>query len=211
MVDQLGRLQAERERGEAARRRLLASIGHDLRTPLASLRAAIEALQDGVAADPDRYLRSMAGDVELLGGMVDDLFVLARLEAGDLRLDRMPLDLSEVAEGAVEAVAPIAARRQVEVRLVGDATVPAIGDPQALDRVLRNLLDNAIRHAPRGTTVHVTVDRDGGSGTVRVRDEGAGFPPPSLWPRPSICSHAPPWRANVTAGELGSVWPSRRN
>jgi two-component system sensor histidine kinase BaeS len=115
MVDQLARLQAERERGEVSRRRLLAAVGHDLRTPLASLRAAVEALQDGVAADSDRYLRSMAADIELLRSMVDDLFVLARLEARDLRLDRIPLDLAEIAEGAVEAVAP--------------------------DRVLRNLLD----------------------------------------------------------------------
>jgi two-component system, OmpR family, sensor histidine kinase BaeS len=130
-----------------------------------------------VAPDPDRYLRSMAADVELLRGMVEDLFVLARLEAGEERLDRMPLDLSEVAEGAVEAIVPIAARRAVEVRLEGSAAVPAVGDPQALDRVLRNLLDNAVRHSPGGGTVAVTVDRDGAWGTVRVRDEGPGFPP----------------------------------
>lgn len=176
MVDQLARLQEERERGEAARNLLLASIGHDLRTPLASMRAAIEAIQDGVASDPDRYLRSMANDVELLSGMVDDLFVLARLRAGDLRLDRMALDLFEVADGAVEAVTPIAARRGVDVRCAGDGTAPVIGDPQALDRVLRNLLDNAVRHAPTGSTVLVTLDTEPGSATVRVRDEGPGFP-----------------------------------
>jgi two-component system, OmpR family, sensor histidine kinase BaeS len=177
MVDQLAQLEQTRERGEAARRRLLASVGHDLRTPLASLRAAVEALQDGVATEPDRYLRSMAGDVNRLSSMVDDLFVLARLEAGDLRLDRMAVDLSELVDGAVEAVAPVAARNDVQVVFDSGGATPAWGDPRALDRVLRNLLDNAITHAPPGTTVHVDVDMDGGSGLVRVRDEGPGFPP----------------------------------
>lgn len=177
MVDQLAQLQEERERDEAARHLLIASIGHDLRTPLASLRAAIEAIQDGVAPDPDRYLRSMAGDVELLGGMVDDLFVLARLRAGDLQMDRMSLDLVEVADGAVEAITPLAARRGVQVACEGEGEAAVLGDARALDRVLRNLLDNAVRHAPAGTTVQVTVQADGASGTIRVRDQGPGFPP----------------------------------
>lgn len=177
MVDQLARLQEERERAEAARHRLLASIGHDLRTPLASLRAALEAIQDGVASDPDAYLRAMAGDVEALSSMVDDLFVLARLRAGDVHLERMPLDLFEVADGAVEAVGAVASRRGVAVRCDGEGTASVLGDPRALDRVLRNLLDNAIRHAPSETTVVVSVDADAHSATVRVRDQGPGFPP----------------------------------
>ncbi len=177
MVGHLALLEDERAKGEAARRQLLAAIGHDLRTPLASLRAAIEAIQDGVAADPDRYLRAMGADVELLRSMVDDLFVLTRLEAGDLRLDWMPFDLSEVVDGAVEATAAVGNRRGVEVRLRGDGTAPVVGDPKALDRVLRNVLDNAIQHAPPTTTVHVTLATAGAAAIVRVRDEGPGFPP----------------------------------
>jgi two-component system sensor histidine kinase BaeS len=96
MVDQLAQLRDERERGESARRRLLAAIGHDLRTPLASLQAAVEAIQDGVAPDPDRYLRSMNGDVERLRSMVDDLFVLSRLEAGEQHLESIAIDLVEL-------------------------------------------------------------------------------------------------------------------
>jgi two-component system, OmpR family, sensor histidine kinase BaeS len=113
MVEQLAHLEAQRIRGEAARRRLLTSIGHDLRTPLASLQAAIEALEDGVAPDPQRYLRSMASDVHLFGSMVDDLFVLARLDAGELPLDRLPIELGELVDGAAEAVAPLAAKHDV--------------------------------------------------------------------------------------------------
>jgi two-component system, OmpR family, sensor histidine kinase BaeS len=177
MVTQLDRLQRERQRGEAARRRLLTSIGHDLRTPLASLRAAIEALQDGVAPDPARYLVSMNGDVALLHSLVEDLFVLARLEAGELRLDRIPVDLAEVADSVVESVTPLAAQAQVRVHLDAAVPVPTTGDPQALERVMRNLVDNAIRHAPHGSVVQLGVGVDGGSAAVRVHDEGPGFPP----------------------------------
>lgn len=176
MVEQLASLEQQRVRGEAARRRLLTAVGHDLRTPLASLQAAIEALEDGVAPDPQRYLRSMAGDVALFGSMVDDLFVLARLDAGELPLDRLPIDLGELVDGAAEAVGPLAAKHQVEVAAHLDGAVPVVADTQALDRVLRNLLDNAIRHATSGSTVEVTVTAADGLGTVRVHNDGPGFP-----------------------------------
>jgi len=177
MVAQLASLEEQRVRGESARRRLLTSVGHDLRTPLASLQAAIEALEDGVAPDPQRYLRSMAGDVALFGSMVDDLFVLARLDAGELPLDRLPIDLGELVDGAVEAVAPLAAKHQVEVAAHLDGAVPVVADTKALDRVLRNLLDNAIRHTTPGSTVEVAVTAADGRGTVRVHNDGPGFPP----------------------------------
>lgn len=177
MVEQLAQLERQRARGEAARRQLLTSIGHDLRTPLASLQAAIEALEDGVAPDPDRYLRSMGTDVSLLGSMVEDLFVLAQLDAGEMPLERLPIDLGEVVDGAAEAVAPLAAKHHVEVVVRIDGGVPVVADAQAIDRVLRNLLDNAIRHAPRGSAVEVATGAADGMATVRVHDGGPGFPP----------------------------------
>ncbi|MFA9431742.1 sensor histidine kinase [Egicoccus sp. AB-alg2] len=176
MVEQLAGLERSRERDDEARRQLFIAIGHDLRTPLASLQAAAEALQDGVSPDPHRYLRSMTGDVRLLRGMVDDLFVLAQLEAGALHLERLPLDLAELVDGAVEASAPIARRRGLHVQADLDGGVPVVGDARALDRVLRNLLDNAIRHAPEGTRVEVRVRGDARGCTVTVRDQGPGFP-----------------------------------
>jgi two-component system, OmpR family, sensor histidine kinase BaeS len=176
MVAQLAALEAAREADDAARRELFTAIGHDLRTPLASLQAATEALQDGVATEPDRYLRSMAGDITLLRGMVEDLFVLARLEAGALHLDRIPLDLAEVVDGAVEAVAPLAERHRVAVVARFGGIVPVVGDTRALDRVVRNLLDNAVRHAPSGTAVTVTAEASDGTATISVHDDGDGFP-----------------------------------
>lgn len=144
---------------------------------MSSLKAAAEARQDGLAADPDRYLRSMAADVRLLRGMVDDLFVLSRLEAGALPLEVLPVDLAEVAEGAVEAVQPLATQREVEVRASLDGVVRVLGDTRAIDRVLRNLLDNALRHAPAGSVVTVAVTGAGGTAELRVHDDGPGFPP----------------------------------
>ncbi len=177
MVERLSELEVQREQGQAARRRLLASIGHDLRTPLASVRAALEAIQDGVASDPDRYLAAMATDVDLLGRMVDDLFVLARLDAGDLRLDRFAIDLTEIVDGAVEAATPVAENAEVSLHLQADGSIMANADPLALNRVTRNLLDNAIRHAPRGGTVTVSAGSVDGVAEVRVQDDGPGFPP----------------------------------
>ncbi len=154
---------------------MLTSVGHDLRTPLAALQAAIEALSDGVAPDPPRYLRSMAHDVAALSSLVDDLFLLSRIEAGRLELQREPIDLSELVDDAVESLRPTAASRGIDLRLVADKPVLAEVNPAAIGRVVRNLLDNAIHHAPTGSTVEVEV-RDDGHPVVRVVDTGAGFP-----------------------------------
>lgn len=170
----LDELERERVTFEDERRMMLSSIGHDLRTPLAALRAAVEALIDGVAPDPDRYLRSMSRDVEALGSLIDDLFLLARIESGRLELHRAPIDLAELADEAIEALAPAAAAATVTLQLRSPGRVAVDGSASALGRVIRNLIDNAIRHAPAHSTVVVDVDP---SGTVRVIDQGPGFPP----------------------------------
>lgn len=174
MVDRLRELQSRRDDDEAARSHLLAAISHDLRTPLATLRAAVEALQDGVASDEPRYLTSMANDVELLTGMVDDLFLIARLDAGKMQLECLPVDLAELADSAAESMAPLAQQREVRVEVDGDAPLRTNADARGVTRVLRNLIDNAVRHAPGGSTVRVEL-LDGSPQVVRVLDEGAGF------------------------------------
>ena len=176
LTEQLDRLEQERASYETERTAMLSSVGHDLRTPLAALRAALEALVDGVAPDPPRYLRSMQHDVEALTALVDDLFLLARIEAGRLELVRSPVDLTELADEALEALAPVAERAGVAVELVATGSVRVLGNSVAIGRVLRNLVDNAVRHAPAGSTVRVAVTADGRP-TVRVVDEGPGFPP----------------------------------
>ena len=176
LTARLETLERERASYEDERNAMLSSVGHDLRTPLAALQVAVEALADGVAPDPDRYLRSMRRDVEALAALVDDLFLLARIEAGRLDLNPVGVDLTEIADEAVEALAPVAAARDVTLALDASKRVHVQGNPTALGRVVRNLIDNAIRHAPAGSTVHVAVGADGRP-SVRVVDEGPGFPP----------------------------------
>jgi signal transduction histidine kinase len=176
LTARLDALERERAGFEEERTAMLSSVGHDLRTPLAALRAAVEALSDGVAPDPERYLRSMRRDVEALAALVEDFFLLARIESGRLDWRPVPVDLAEVADEAVEALGPVAAASQVTLVLEASSHVPVRGNPTALGRVVRNLIDNAIRHAPSGSEVRVAVGAEGRP-SIRIVDDGPGFPP----------------------------------
>jgi two-component system sensor histidine kinase BaeS len=177
MVERLDAADSERQRIEASRRTFLAAIGHDLRTPLTSARAAVEALQDGVARDPERFLGSISGDLSILSGLVEDLFLLSKIEADQLDLDKEPVDLTDLADTTLEAMTPVARRRNINLRLDATSHVRVLAGELELARVLRNLVDNAIRHAPDASEVTVGVDSDQSAVTVRVTDQGPGFPP----------------------------------
>ena len=174
MAERLAALDDQRSRDEEARRSFFASVSHDLRSPLAALQAAVEAIRDGVAPDPDRYLAAIEGDVRVLNQLVDDLFLLARIESGGFDYERVPVDLAEIVDEAIEVLAPVSQQAGVHVRLDAGATSVITTGPVPVGRVIRNLLDNAIQHAPSGTEVTVTVEAPA---TVRVADEGPGFPP----------------------------------
>ena len=164
------------EASEEERRHLLSSISHDLRTPLGSMQAAVEALQDGVAPDPQAYLRGLSLDLEHLRQLVDDLFILARIDAGKLELSVIGFDLAELADESVEALTPTAARRDVKLRVVGPGRIGVRGDPAALGRVFRNLLANAVRHTPLSSEVTIVLTRNGSQAETVVVDQGPGFP-----------------------------------
>jgi two-component system, OmpR family, sensor histidine kinase BaeS len=178
MIRRLADAESRQRAAEEERRAVIAGIGHDLRTPLASLQASLEALNDGVAPDPERYLRGMAADVDLLSRLVDDLFLLARLEAGSHRIRPEEVDVGELVDESVEAMLPLSARRGVALS-VGDngGPAPVVADAAAVGRILRNLVDNALRHAPPGSEVVVSTQVDEATVRVTVIDEGAGFPP----------------------------------
>ena len=179
MVAQLAEVEQERIRSEQSRRNFLAALGHDLRTPLAAMRATVEALEDGLAPDPARYLRAMQSDLDAMNHLVDDLFLLATIEAGKLEVTREPVDLAELADDSIEALQPMAGRKAVRLRLEADGSVTVLGGPAALGRVIRNLVDNAIRYAPADTDVVVRVSNGAGA-LVEVEDAGPGFPPDLL-------------------------------
>ena len=174
MAQVLEETESARSREESARRAFFAAISHDLRTPLASMRVAVEALRDGLVEDPDRYLGSLEADIDALSRLVDDVFLLARLEAGDIPLEREEIDLTEIADEAIEVFRPIAVGRGLQLRLEADRRVLAIGSGRALSRVIRNLIDNAIRHSPESGEVVVHVG-NGSFAICKVTDQGPGF------------------------------------
>jgi signal transduction histidine kinase len=171
----------ERERAlESSRRELVAWISHDLRTPLAGLRAMAEALEDGVAADPDRYLRQIRTEVERLNTMVGDLFELSRIHAGSLSLTPSRMSLYDLVGDALAGADPLA--REHGVRLVGDRVepVPVEVDGKEMSRVLGNLLVNAIRRTPADGTVAVAAEMSPAGVVLSVTDGCGGIPEEDL-------------------------------
>jgi len=167
----------ERERAlEQARRQLVAWVSHDLRTPLAGLRAMAEALEDGLAADPPRYHKQMRAEAEKLATMVDDLFELSRIHAGTLQLSYHQIDLDDLVSDVLASTEALA--RERGVRLDGRATRPLAvrADPRELSRALTNLLANAIRHTPPGGRVSVAARPDGEEALLTVADGCGGIP-----------------------------------
>jgi signal transduction histidine kinase len=121
-----------------------------------------------------RYYDSLVRDLSVLHSLVDDLFLLARIQAGDVAIEVDLTDLTDVADEAIEVLHPVAVKADVDVQLDAPERVVARTGPEAVSRVIRNLIDNAIRHAPTGSVVTVSVNRDAGA-RVMVLDEGPGF------------------------------------
>ncbi len=167
---------------ERARRELVAAVSHDLRTPLTNLRLVADAVGDGVLPDADRdaYLSQLSVHVRQLGALIDDLFELSRLEAGDIRWSVEHVDLTGLVQETVDSMRSQAALSSVEVRteLAGDR-VRAQANPEQLQRVLFNLIQNAVRHTPADGSVVVRAAVRGNDIQVEVADTGAGIPPDS--------------------------------
>ncbi len=171
----------ERERAlETSRRELVAWISHDLRTPLAGLRAMSEALEDGLAADSGRYLRQIRTEVERMNDMVGDLFELSRIHAGSLTLTPTRISVHDLVGEAIDGADPLA--REHGVRLVGNRidSIPVEVDSREMSRVLGNLLINAIRRTPADGTVAVAARRSEAGVVLSVTDGCGGIPEEDL-------------------------------
>jgi signal transduction histidine kinase len=167
---------------ERTRRDLVTAISHDLRTPLASLKAMIEAVEDGVVTDPsviERYAREMRRSTDQLASMIDDLFELAQLDAGAIEIERKKASLGAVVRDAVDTVhVEAAAKGLVLVTDLGAAS--AVDCSPHLERVVQNLLVNAIRHTPTDGTVWLTATLAGSRFELAVEDTGEGIAPEHL-------------------------------
>jgi signal transduction histidine kinase len=169
---------------ESARRELVAWVSHDLRTPLAGLRAMSEALEDGVVEEPELYYKQIRASVDRLSGMVDDLFDLSRIQAGSFARDLDPIPLDDLVSDCLAALQPLAAAQGV--RLAGEMAAPVMvyGNGPELNRALTNLVANAIRHTRTDGRVDVLVGIAAGGGAqharVVVHDECGGIAPDDL-------------------------------
>jgi signal transduction histidine kinase len=180
--DELARLASQVEvmverlaRTEAARNDLVAAVSHDLRTPITSLRLLVEALDDDIvdAADRKAYLAKLRTHVSALAALIDDLFELSRLQSGELRWSMEQLRLDELVEETVEAM-----RSDGVARLVVDVPSdlgPARGAPEQIQRVLFNLIQNAVRHTPADGSVTVSAARAVEGVQIEVADTGSGI------------------------------------
>lgn len=174
MADRVQSASDERDRVAAERTFMLASLSHDARTPLTAMRAAIEALQDGIAPDPVRYLNSVEQDLTAVEAIIENIFVLGRLDADELDLQFAEFDLVELADSAVRSMEPLARSNGVELRVDHSGPVAVVASHTEMMRVICNLMSNAIRHSPEGGTVWVTVSNDDAP-QLHVIDEGPGF------------------------------------
>jgi two-component system OmpR family sensor kinase len=176
MLVQIEKAFAEREAGERRLRRFLADASHELRTPLASIRGYSELYRIGATRDPAEVERAMArieAESARMGGLVDDLLTLARVD--EVREPaREPLDLRELLEDARDDARAAAPERAISLTPTGPVAIEADGD--ALRRVFANLLRNAIVHTPDGTPIEIALEATDTAATVRVRDHGPGLP-----------------------------------
>jgi signal transduction histidine kinase len=167
-----------RSQVDDARRGLVAAASHDLRTPLASLRLLVEAVDDGVAGeDRDRYLGEIRTHVAVLSDLIDDLFELSRIEAGDISWTMRRVELGDLIGDTVAAFRTSAEERGVHLaaELPGEKVV-AEADAEKVQRVLFNLIQNAIRHTPADGSVTVRAKGGPGGVEVEVADSGEGIP-----------------------------------
>ena len=161
------------------RRRVLADVTHELRTPLMVLQGRIEAQLDGVHPRDDEHLVALLDATRSLAVLVEDLHTLALAEAGRLPLHREAVEPAVLAEEAVEAVAAVTGDFDVHLTVAADLPVIDV-DPARVRQVLTNLLTNALRHTPKGGKVHVRVEGTEGGVRFCVADNGPGIPPDQL-------------------------------
>lgn len=185
-----------------ARRQFFAWISHDLRTPLAGMRAMAEALEEGTAPDPENYIRLIRGRVDTVTQMVGDLFELSKLQTGTLELRPEPVILLDLVSDAVSDVHAIAAGRGIRIAQDGiDGHILWV-DPREITRAIGNLLANGVRHAPDDSTIVIRADTvDSEQLILSIIDQGAGVSAENLGRMFDIGWRADPSRTTGEPGE----------
>jgi signal transduction histidine kinase len=174
--DMTARLQASDEE----RRRLLADVTHELRTPLSVIGGSLEGIADGVYDPDEERIAAVLDQTRLMSRLLDDLQTLSTAEAGALSLTLEPTDLAAVVEEVASAFAPRAAADEVTLTTSCDSTPEVILDPARIRQVLENLVANGVRHTPAGGTVNIGLSRRDDAVQLTVSDTGPGIPAEEL-------------------------------
>jgi two-component system sensor histidine kinase VicK len=174
----------ERHRVEDAQRQFVADASHEMRTPIAALKGMLELLNDGAKDDPrvrDDFMRTMQIEVDRLGRLVADLLTLARLEAGSLHPTISPQPIAVLFEDVTSVMSTLAERADVKLSVeLDDDDVEVLADRDRIVQVLLGFVDNALKHSPKGSTIHLRAHSDGVSVLLEVADEGSGIEPEQL-------------------------------
>ncbi|HWT23326.1 MAG TPA: HAMP domain-containing sensor histidine kinase, partial [Solirubrobacteraceae bacterium] len=180
MARRLADEEARRKAADGARRTLVAAVSHDLRTPVTALRLLVEAIEDDIVDVPTRrrYLATMQSHIRALSTMIDDLFELSRIEAGDVAWSIRSVELAGLLDETVEAIAVEARAKGVRVSTeLPNAPLAARADPERVQRALLNLIRNAIRHTPSDGSVVVRAAATAAAVEIEVADTGDGIRP----------------------------------
>jgi signal transduction histidine kinase len=183
--ERLAATRAQAEALERGRRELVAWVSHDLRTPLSGMRAMVEAILDEVVSDEatvTRYHRTLLAEIERLSGLVDDLFVLATIEAGAVQLHLEAVSFDELVSDALAGASAKASTKGIDLDAAMDTPLVVELSSAEMSRVVHNLLDNAIRHTPPGRTVRVEagLTPDGTRARLSVVDGCGGIEPTDI-------------------------------
>ncbi|MDR3574100.1 MAG: HAMP domain-containing sensor histidine kinase [Anaerolineaceae bacterium] len=180
MAVQLETAERNKKELETMRKDLVAWVGHDLQTPLASIRAIVEALADGLVEDQEttqRYLRNAKKDIQSLSVLIDDLFQLAKIDAGGLKLNLEQGSISDLISDTIESFKELADRGRILLDGMVDPGVdPVLMDIQRIGRVLANLVGNAIQYTPAGGSVFIKACASAGGIKVEVKNSGSAIP-----------------------------------
>ena len=177
MAENLQQMDEQKRQLDQQRRDLIAWASHDLRTPVTAIRAMVEAMIDGMVTDPqttERYLHNMQGEIQSLSKLIDNLFELAQLDSGHVKLDYQTVSLRDLISDTLGSMTARAEQQGITLRGAVDPNVDMISiAPDKIQRVLSNLLDNALRYTPPGGKVGLRATRDGDNVKVIVRNSGA--------------------------------------
>ncbi|MFP4588706.1 MAG: sensor histidine kinase [Candidatus Acetothermia bacterium] len=180
LADSFNSMVASLEKQERLRKNMVSDVSHELRGPLSNIQGYLEALQEGLLEPEPEIINSLYQESLLLGRLTDDLHDLARAEAGQLQLEKQPVVLEDIIGDAVNSVVTRTTRDQIEICSDLSSTTMVRADPNRIGEVLRNLLNNAVRHSPENETVTVSIERRAEEAVTHVIDNGEGIPSSEL-------------------------------